>query len=112
MPTKNRPPTRGAKFPTRGAKRQPKGNNLSKKKTPTKKGNLVLQRGKSIGSDIEGSDVNETESLLLSSADAVTANGISEESDSDTWVVKLCKKWGFDGIFFVNPTNFHHVAVK
>ena len=41
-----------------------------------------------------------------------SAGEIGEADDSPCWVVKLCKKWGFDGTFFVNPANFRHVAVK
>ena len=43
-----------------------------------------------------------------SDSDSAAAFG----SSSNVWVVKLCKKWGFDRRFFVNPANFHHVAVK
>ena len=60
------------------------------------------------------SSSSRSSSLLKKGVIAALALGsqLGITSAAAAWVVKSCKKWGFDGTFFINPANFHHVAVK
>ena len=50
--------------------------------------------------------------ILSAEIASVVYKAVRSQFSCDTWVVKSCKKWGFDGTFFINAPNFHHVAVK